>query len=109
MEEDASATLVVNSVLVHASTAYPAAVKQGDPQAFKFSTEAYVLSPYKTIAERTKIRWAPKGRIMMHILIHTDPLGHQHRRLYPTLRPPHSPSTPRLPTKTKQKGQNLEP
>jgi oligosaccharyltransferase complex subunit alpha (ribophorin I) len=57
MAENASATLVVNSVLVHASTPFPATVKQGDPQSLKFSIEAYVLSPYKTISERTKIRY----------------------------------------------------
>jgi len=57
MKENAGATLVVNSALIHASTPFPASIKQGDPQSLKFSTEAYVLSPYKTISERTKIRY----------------------------------------------------
>lgn len=60
MAENASATLVVNSVLVHASTPFPASIKQSEPQSLQFSTEAYVLSPYKTITERTKIRYAAR-------------------------------------------------
>ncbi|KAG8777234.1 dolichyl-diphosphooligosaccharide--protein glycosyltransferase subunit 1 [Serendipita sp. 407] len=56
MAENASATLIVNSVLVHASTAHPASVKQEEPQCLIFTTEAYVLSPYPTVSERTKIR-----------------------------------------------------
>ena len=57
MAEDETATIVVNSILSHASTPFPATVKQGDPQLLKFSTDAYILSPYRTLSERTKIRY----------------------------------------------------
>jgi oligosaccharyltransferase complex subunit alpha (ribophorin I) len=58
MAQSATATLVVTSVLSHASTPFPASVKQAEPQALKFTTEAYVLTPYHTLSERTKIRYA---------------------------------------------------
>ncbi|KIM19466.1 hypothetical protein M408DRAFT_47828, partial [Serendipita vermifera MAFF 305830] len=62
MAEDATATIVVNSILSHASTPFPESIKQADPQLLKFSTEAYVLSPYRTLSERTKIR-APSPKV----------------------------------------------
>jgi len=61
MTGEATATIVVNSVLSHASTPFPASVKQGDPQLLTFSTDAYVLSPYRTLSERTKVRYANFG------------------------------------------------
>lgn len=57
MAEDATATIVVNSILSHASTPFPASIKQGESQLLKFSAEAYVMSPYRTLSERTKIRY----------------------------------------------------
>ena len=56
MAEDATATIVVNSILSHASTPFPASIKQGEAQLLQFSTDAYIITPYKTISERTKIR-----------------------------------------------------
>jgi Ribophorin I len=56
MAANATATLVVNSILSHASTPFPAAVKQSEPQGLKFGTEAFVLTPYPTLSQRIKIR-----------------------------------------------------
>lgn len=65
LAQNATATLVVNSILAHASKAYPASIKQADPQCLLFTTEAYVLSPYKTLTERTKIR-LPSPKVLSY-------------------------------------------
>ncbi|KAG8830547.1 dolichyl-diphosphooligosaccharide--protein glycosyltransferase subunit 1 [Serendipita sp. 399] len=65
MAENASATLVVNSILVHASTAHPSSIKQAEPQCLVFTTEAYILSPYPIISERTKIR-LPSPKVLSY-------------------------------------------
>ena len=56
MAANATANLVVDSILSHASTPFPATVKQSDPQRLKFETEALVLTPYPTFSQRIKIR-----------------------------------------------------
>ena len=56
MAANATANLVVDSILSHASTPFPATVKQSDPQRLKFETEALVLTPYPTLSQRIKIR-----------------------------------------------------
>ncbi|PVG00015.1 Ribophorin I [Serendipita vermifera] len=65
MAENATATLIVNSILSHASAPFPASIKQSDPQALKFTTEAYVMTPYHTLSERTKIR-SPSPKIISY-------------------------------------------
>ena len=56
MAANATATLVVDSILSHASTPFPASIKQSEPQRLKFETEALVLTPYPTLSQRIKIR-----------------------------------------------------
>ena len=56
MAANATANLVVDSILSHASTPFPATIKQSDPQRLKFETEALVLTPYPTLSQRIKIR-----------------------------------------------------
>lgn len=56
MTANATANLVVDSILSHASTPFPATIKQSDPQRLKFETEALVLTPYPTLSQRIKIR-----------------------------------------------------
>lgn len=56
MTANATANLVVDSILSHASTPFPATIKQSDPQRLKFKTEALVLTPYPTLSQRIKIR-----------------------------------------------------
>ena len=56
MAANATATLVVNSILSHACIPFPAAIKQSEPQRLKFEIEALVLSPYPTLSQRIKIR-----------------------------------------------------
>jgi len=56
MAANATTNLVVDFILSHASTPFPATVKQSDPQRLKFETEALVLTPYPTLSQRIKIR-----------------------------------------------------
>jgi len=57
MAANATVNLVVDSILSHASTPFPATVKQSEPQRLKFETEALVLTPYPTLSQRIKIRF----------------------------------------------------
>ena len=50
-------TLVVESVLSHATYPWPAEVAQKDEQAMKYEADLFVLSPYATLVQRTKIRY----------------------------------------------------
>jgi hypothetical protein len=56
MTANATVNLVVDSILSHASTPFPATIKQSDPQRLKFEVEALVLTPYPTSSQRIKIR-----------------------------------------------------
>lgn len=48
--------LVVETVQTHATYPWPQQASQKDEQNFKYDTELFVLSPYKTSTQRTKIR-----------------------------------------------------
>ncbi|KAI0774154.1 oligosaccharyl transferase alpha subunit [Fomes fomentarius] len=48
--------LVIETVQTHATRAWPEEAGQKDPQSLKYETELFVLSPYKTAVQRTKIR-----------------------------------------------------
>jgi len=48
--------LIVETVQTHATYPWPEQAEQGDEQALKYETNLYVLSPYKTAVQRTKIR-----------------------------------------------------
>lgn len=48
--------LVVETVQTHAAYPWPQQASQKDDQKFKYDTELFVLSPYKTATQRTKIR-----------------------------------------------------
>jgi oligosaccharyltransferase complex subunit alpha (ribophorin I) len=48
--------LVVDTAQTHAIYPWPKEAAQGDEQALKYDTDVFVLSPYKTAVQRTKIR-----------------------------------------------------
>ncbi|KAI0775924.1 oligosaccharyl transferase alpha subunit [Trametes elegans] len=56
LNTNGTANLVVDTVLTHATFAWPQEAAQGDPQSLKYNSELFVLSPYKTAVQRTKIR-----------------------------------------------------
>jgi len=53
---DQTVNIVVSTVQSHASVALPATASQGEPQSLMFSSPLYIISPYKSILQRTKIR-----------------------------------------------------
>lgn len=49
--------LVLETVQTHATQPYPAYAAQTDPQLLKYDTDLFVLSPYTTLVQRTKVRF----------------------------------------------------
>ncbi|KAF8559115.1 Ribophorin I [Imleria badia] len=48
--------LVLETIQTHATQPYPAYATQTDPQLLKYNTDLFVLSPYTTLVQRTKVR-----------------------------------------------------
>jgi oligosaccharyltransferase complex subunit alpha (ribophorin I) len=48
---------VLETVQTDATYPWPREAAQGDPQVLKFDTELFVVSPYETVVQRTKIRF----------------------------------------------------
>ncbi|TDL29889.1 oligosaccharyl transferase alpha subunit [Rickenella mellea] len=68
LSKDETTKLEVEIVQTHATYPWPAEVGQEDEQALKYETDLFVLSPYKTLEQRTKIRSPSPG-----ILSYTTP------------------------------------
>ena len=49
-------TIEVETVLTHATYAWPAHIKQSDQASMKFESDLFILSPYRTVVQRTKVR-----------------------------------------------------
>lgn len=49
--------LVLETVQTHASQPWPAAAGQNEDQTLKYSTDLFVVSPYATSVQRTKIKY----------------------------------------------------
>ncbi|CAE6484018.1 unnamed protein product [Rhizoctonia solani] len=56
LKNNQTTNIVVSTVQSHASTPLPASAAQSDPQSLLYQTPLYVLSPYKSVVQRTKIR-----------------------------------------------------
>jgi len=48
--------LVLETIQTHATRPYPAYAAQTDPQLLKYDTDLFVLSPYATLVQRTKVK-----------------------------------------------------
>ncbi|KAG6378556.1 Ribophorin I-domain-containing protein [Boletus reticuloceps] len=48
--------LVLETIQTHATYPYPTYAAQADPQLLKYDTDLFVLSPYATLVQRTKIK-----------------------------------------------------
>lgn len=48
--------LVLEAIQTHATYPYPAQATQADPQLLKYDAELFVLSPYTTLVQRTKVK-----------------------------------------------------
>ncbi|TFK28748.1 oligosaccharyltransferase alpha subunit [Coprinopsis marcescibilis] len=62
--------LVLETVQTHATVPWPATAAQTEEQKLKYGTDLFVLSPYKTLIQRTKLR-----SIAPRIVAHTEPQG----------------------------------
>lgn len=49
--------LVIETVQTHATYPWPAEASQKDGQKLNYESDLYVLSPYPTLVQRTKIRY----------------------------------------------------
>jgi len=56
LDTDQTANLVLETVQTHATYPFPPEAGQDAHQALKYDTELLVLSPYKTLVQRTKFR-----------------------------------------------------
>ncbi|KAL1944192.1 hypothetical protein VTO73DRAFT_3377 [Trametes versicolor] len=56
LNTNGTANLVVETVQTHATFPWPQEAAQKDPQSLKYTAELFVISPYKTSVQRTKIR-----------------------------------------------------
>ncbi|KAI0268194.1 oligosaccharyl transferase alpha subunit [Gloeopeniophorella convolvens] len=57
--------LVVETVLTHTTYPWPEKAAQSEPQSLKYEGDLFVLSPYKTVTQRVKVR-APTPRIISY-------------------------------------------
>ena len=48
--------IVFESIQTHVTRPHPKSVRQNEEQALKYTTELFVLSPYPTSVQRTKIK-----------------------------------------------------
>ncbi|KAJ7179143.1 Ribophorin I [Mycena filopes] len=53
---NASLNIVLDAIHTHATSPWPETAAQGDEQALKYKSDLFVLSPYHTAVQRTKIR-----------------------------------------------------
>ena len=56
LKMNGTANLVVETVQTHATYPWPAEASQKDEQSLKWESDLFVLSPYLTLVQRTKIR-----------------------------------------------------
>jgi len=49
--------LVVETLQTHATEPWPATAAQKDDQALRYTTDLFILSPYATTVQRTKIKY----------------------------------------------------
>lgn len=51
-------SLVLETVQTHATYPWPKEAAQADDQLLKYETDLLIISPYNTVVQRTKIRYA---------------------------------------------------
>jgi len=55
LDKDQTASLVLETVQTHATYPFPPEAAQNDRQALKYDTDLFILSPYKTLTQKTKL------------------------------------------------------
>jgi oligosaccharyltransferase complex subunit alpha (ribophorin I) len=56
LEVNSTVNIVLESIQTHATYPWPERATQQDEQALKYNTTLFVLSPYKTLVQRTKVK-----------------------------------------------------
>ncbi|KAJ2931737.1 hypothetical protein H1R20_g5354, partial [Candolleomyces eurysporus] len=62
--------IVFENIQTHATKPWPKIAEQRDDQALKYTTDLFVLSPYSTLVQRTKVR-----SLSPRIISYTEPKG----------------------------------
>ena len=57
LDTNQTANLVLETVQTHAAYPFPPEAAQNDRQTLMYDTDLFVLSPYKTLVQRTKFKW----------------------------------------------------
>lgn len=69
-----TANLVLETIQTHASYPFPPEAAQNERQALKYDTDLLVLSPYKTLVQKTKFKYVesrPNGIAADDFLVHS--------------------------------------
>ena len=56
LDVDGTVSLVLETVETHATYPWPQSAGQGDEQKLKYNTSLFIVSPYHTAIQRTKIK-----------------------------------------------------
>ena len=59
LKKNEEVTIEFESVQTHATYPWPASVGQNEAMSLKYDTDLFVVSPYETKVQRTKIRCVP--------------------------------------------------
>ena len=57
LKKNEEVTIELESVQTHATYPWPASVGQNEVMSLKYDTDLFVVSPYQTKVQRTKIRY----------------------------------------------------
>lgn len=80
LAENGTVQIVLDTMQTHATFPWPKEASQTDAQLLMFQTDLFVLSPYETVVQRTKIKYASYTRLSYHCT-EVLPIGRPHRRL----------------------------
>lgn len=88
LKYNATTNIMVETVQTHATFPWPDQASQADPQSLKYTTDLFVLSPYRTLVQRTKIRYVTRFHyfcgmieqiIVIQVTLADDPFVHRTR------------------------------
>lgn len=75
LEANGTLNIVLETVQTHATSPWPETAAQKEDQALKFTTDLFVLSPYHTSVQRTKLKCVFSYEVSyVYVLIHLSGL-----------------------------------
>lgn len=79
LDKDQTASLTLETVQTHAAYPFPPHSSQDDRQALKYDTELFVLSPYKSLVQKTKFKLVTSLGVVvtpqLMVLVHSSTVG----------------------------------